>query len=236
MDVDVAFFSTMRIPILAGRTFDPHEDRDAAVIISRRGALAMYGTLDVLGLGFPKGEQNRKIVGIAGDARLFSIQASDMAELYQPLLPQHAGAMLIRATADPARLVAPLRSAARAADARVVPEVRLMRDDFERALKVPRLASSIAGLTGILALGLACVGIFGIVSHSASLRTKEIGIRMALGANGESIVRTLLRHTLWSGGLGMSLGLAGGWPAGASLPASLSTYNPSTSQPIQPPH
>ena len=99
MDVDAAFFSTMRIPILAGRTFDPHEDWDAAVIISRRGALAMYGTLDVLGLGFPKGEQNRKIVGIAGDARLFSIQASDMAELYQPLLPQHAGAMLIQATA-----------------------------------------------------------------------------------------------------------------------------------------
>jgi hypothetical protein len=217
LSVDADFFSTMGIPIVAGRTFDRRDGEDGSVIISRRGALAMYGTIDVLGLGFPKGLQVSTIVGVAGDARLFRIQATDMVELYRPLPPNQGGVLLVRARGDPARLLAPLRAAARSADARVVPAVRLMRDDFNRALQAPRLASSIAGLTGMLALGLACVGIFALVSHSAGLRTKEIGIRMALGADGGSIVHLLLRRTFRSGALGMSLGLAGGWPAGAAL-------------------
>jgi ABC-type antimicrobial peptide transport system permease subunit len=98
-----------------------------------------------------------------------------------------------------------------------VPEIRLLRDDFDRALYQPRLASTIVGVTALVALALASVGIFGIVSHGAGLRTREIGIRLALGAHAGSIVRTLLRPTLWSGATGAVLGLAGGWPAGRAF-------------------
>jgi ABC-type antimicrobial peptide transport system permease subunit len=156
-------------------------------------------------------------VGVAGDAQLSKLQATDMAELYRPLPPGQGNALIVRAREDPARLLAPLRNAARAADPAVAPDVRLMRDDFDRALRAPRLASSIVGITALAALVLASIGIFGIVSYGAGLRTKEIGIRLALGANAGSIIRILLRHTVWTGVAGAILGLAGGWPAGRAF-------------------
>jgi macrolide transport system ATP-binding/permease protein len=213
ISVDSAFFSTLQIPILAGRAFERGDSPKTAVIVSRRGALGMYGTLDILGQGFPKGQASPQVVGVAGDAQLSQIQATDMAELYWPLQVGQANAMLVRTNGDPSRLLVPLRDAARATDPRVVPEIRLLRDDFDRALQQPRLASTIVGVTALVALALATVGIFGVVSYGAGLRIKEIGIRLALGAHAGSIVRTLLRPTLWSGAVGAVLGLAGSWPA-----------------------
>ena len=92
-----------------------------------------------------------------------------------------------------------------------------MRDDFDRALQPARLGSAVASLTALVALALTSVGIFGLVSYGAGQRTKEIGIRLALGANRGSIARILLRHTLWSGAVGAILGLVGGWPAGRAF-------------------
>jgi putative ABC transport system permease protein len=216
-NVDANFFSTLRIPIVAGRAFEPGDDEKNAVMVSKRGALEMFGTLDVVGRGFQKGRTSPKVVGVAADARLSNIQATDMAELYWPLRPGQANAMIVRAKTDPSRLLVPLRDAARVADERVLPAVRLMRDDFERELRTPRLASGVAAVTALLALGLACVGIFGVVSYGVGLRTKEIGIRLALGADAGSILRALLRYTLWSGAVGVLVGLAGGWPAGRTF-------------------
>ena len=128
-----------------------------------------------------------------------------------PIGSDVAGASLIvRARGDPALLVAPLREAARAANPRVVPEIRLMRDDFDRTLRGPSIAGWIAGLVSLLALALACLGLFGVVSHGARVRTKEVGIRLALGAQGGEIVRMLLRQTVWAAAAGTTLGIAGG--------------------------
>jgi predicted permease len=210
--VEPAFFSTMRIPMIAGRPFRQDDTAETAAILSRRGALEMYGTLDVLGQGFPEGASAPVVVGIAGDAQLGRAQATDVVELYQPLRSGAAVGMLVRSRSDPAALVAPLREAARAADARVLPQVRLLRDDFNRAVEAPRLASTIAGLIALIAPGLTAVGIFGVVSYAAGLRTKEIGIRLALGAERGAIVRLLLRNTLRASAVGLSLGLIAGWP------------------------
>lgn len=116
ISIDSAFFCTLQIPILAGRAFERGDNPKTAVIVSRRGALGMYGTLDILGQGFPKGQASPKVVGIAADAQLSQIQATDMAELYWPLQVGQANAMLVRAKGDPSRLLAPLRDAARATD------------------------------------------------------------------------------------------------------------------------
>jgi putative ABC transport system permease protein len=232
--VEPAFFSVMRIPIVAGRVFGSDDDPLKTTIVSRRVAIEMYGTLDVVGRLFPKDEPRLAIVGVAGDAHFVNLRAPDAAERYVPLGRDRARAsLLVRARTDPARLLAPLRQASRSADARVLPDVRLMRDDYVDLVRLPRLLSSMAGGISAIALGLVCLGIFGVVSHGARLRTKEVGIRLALGAPRGAVVGTLLRRTAWSAAAGLAggLGIAGALAMTGTLggaPFYLETRDPMT--------
>lgn len=212
--VEPGFFTLMRIPVLVGRDFGPEDDRQTAVIIGEKVAREMYGTTDVIGQGFPKGTAQPVIVGVVGDAPLIEVQATNRGERYAPLHGaslEHA-VLLARATTDPANLLVPMREASRTADVRVLAQARLMRNDFEAQLQGPRLASAVTGLVALLALSLACVGIFGVVSYGAGLRTKEVGIRLALGATPTSVVRVLSSSIAWSICIGVVIGLAAAWP------------------------
>jgi hypothetical protein len=232
MSVEPGFFALMRIPLLAGRDFVPSDDPRTAVILSRRAALEVYGTLDVLGRGFPKSvrkEQAKVIVGVVGDAHTIKITANNVAEMYSPLHPERYAQfqLIARARTDAQRLTGPMRQAARAADDRVLAEVTLMRAEFDKKLRPSRLASAIAALTGLLALTLACLGIYGVVSFGAALRTKEIGIRMALGASRPAVVRMLVRQQAWPLLLGVLAGMAGALPVGRVLQGEPFYLNPS---------
>jgi hypothetical protein len=221
----------MRIPILAGRDLLPSDDHRTAVIVSRRVALEMYGTLDVLGRGFPKTDPTQTSVGVVGDAHLIKVTATDVGEQYSPLDPSHYEhfVLVARARSDPVRLLGPMRQLSTAADNRVLARASLMRADFDKRLQPPRLAGSIAALTGLLALSLACLGIYGVVSFGAALRTREIGIRMALGSSRGAILRLLARQQAWPLLLGMIVGLAGAVPVAIGLqrePLYLSPIDP----------
>jgi len=214
--VDPEYFSTMRIPLLRGRTFAAGDETSA--IVSRRLAMEMYGSLEVLGLGFPKSQPNATIVGVAADAHTIKVNATDVAELYLPLKDEDFSTVFLvaRARSDPARLPPVLREAARL-DSRVIPSVRLMRDDFDRRVRGARIAGAVASGIGAMTLVLACLGIFGVVSYSVALRTKEIGIRTALGALRPSLVLTILRQVLTPVVIGMAIGLLAAVPAGLAL-------------------
>jgi predicted permease len=219
MRVDPAFFELLNIPLLAGRNFTATDDR-SVVIISRRVALKMYGTLDVLGKRYPRTDQGRNartIIGIAGDASVMQPRASNSAEEYMILDAAHLpeAALLVRSRTDPQRLLTPLRQAAKSGDRRVSADTRLLASEYEAKLRGPRLASTIAGLVAGLVLTLACLGIFGVVAYAVKLRTKEIGIRRALGAGAPDVYGTLLRQLAWPVGIGTLLGTATGF--GASL-------------------
>jgi predicted permease len=210
VDVEPSFFSVMRIPLLSGRLFDRRDDPQSPVIVSRRVALEMYGAIDVVGRGFPIDAPEREIIGVVGDAHFVNLRAPDAAEMYMPLGRDTAGAsLLVRARTDPAPLLAPLRAASRSADPRVLPHVRMMRDDYLQLLRAPRLASALAASVSALALGLACLGVTGVVAHAARLRRKEIGIRLALGASRGAITRTLFQRTVRAAAIGLTLGLGG---------------------------
>jgi predicted permease len=231
IDAEPGFFALMKIPVLVGRDFVPSDDYRSTVIISRRVAMEMYGKLDVLGKSFPKSvtkEHAKTIVGVAGDAHMLKIAATDLGEMYSPLNPAgYANYQLIaRARTDAERLIGPMRRAARATDDRVLAQATLMRAEFHEKLRVPRLASSIAGLTGLLALRLACIGIYGVVAFSAARRTKEIGIRMALGATRPAVLRMLVRQQAWPLLLGVVIGMAGAIPAGRALQGEPFYLNP----------
>lgn len=124
--------------------------------------------------------------------------------------------MIARARSDAARLLPILREAA-TIDPRVIPTARAMQGDFDREMQGPRMASTIAGGIGILTLALACLGIFGVVSYGVSLRTKEIGIRVALGAQQPALLRSIVRQVLTPVGIGALIGLVLAIPAGLVL-------------------
>lgn len=212
------YFALMEIPIIAGRTFAAGDPAASTAIVSRALALRMYGTTDVLGRGFPVSEPVRTIIGIAADAHSLKVTATNVAELYQPLAAEDYNLvyLLARARGDAAELIPAMREAARL-DPRVLPAVRLMRNDFDLRMRGPRLSSGIALGVGLITLVLACLGIFGVVSYGVALRTKEIGIHLALGARQSSIVRLVMRHVLSPVGVGVLIGLAAAVPAGRAL-------------------
>jgi predicted permease len=228
--IDPSYFAVMRIPLIAGRTFASNDGSAATAIISRRLALAMYGSLDVLGKGFPRSAPSRTIVGVAADAHTIVVTATDVAEVYTPLATSdynHA-VLIARARSDPARLLPILRLAG-GHDSRIMPTVGLLRDDFIRRTRPPRIAAAVVGAIGTLTLLLTSLGIFGVVSYSAILRKKEIGIHLALGASRSVVVPVIIRQTLTPIAAGIAAGLLTAFPAGlvlSSEPFYLSPLDP----------
>jgi predicted permease len=218
MHVEPAFFSLLEIPRLSGRTFVPTDDR-SVVIISRQVALTMYGTLDVLGKGYPRSEPTRTIVGVVADASPMRAGAVAAGQEYMPIGRGHysSAVLLAKSRTSPQALPGRLLAAARAADPRVLPRTWLLADAYADAMKWPQLACTIAGLVAVLVLALACLGILGVVACTVKLRAKEIGIRRALGAGGSRVVADLVRQLTWPVAIGMVMGTAAGLVASRLL-------------------
>jgi putative ABC transport system permease protein len=229
--VDPEYFSTMQIPLVSGRIFNAGEPD--AVIISRRLALEMYGTLDVLGREFPVSAGGRSkssapvaslsapegtVVAVAADAHSIKVDANDVAELYRPLKIEDFSEveLVARARTDADRLLPILREAAMM-DPRVIPASRAMHEDFDRHMQGPRIAGALSAGIGLLTLALACLGIFGVVSYGVALRTKEIGIRVALGAQQPALLRAIVRQVLTPVVIGAAIGIVLAIPTGMVL-------------------
>ena len=228
--VDPQFFSVLGIPMLAGRSFEASDDPATAVVISRALAQAMYGTIGVIGKGFPRSEPRHTIVGVAGDTSAVRPGASGVADLYRPLASQdyERAVLVTRARTSPEAALPILREAAKI-DARVFIATRLLRDDFDRRLSSMRIAGGIGGAIGLLTLLLACIGIFGVISYGVTLRTKEIGIHLALGASRLEVLRVVTRHIGSPVSIGMAIGAAAAIPIALGLaqsPLQLSVTDP----------
>ena len=229
--VDAEYFATMQIPLLSGRLFKANEQD--AVIVSHRLALEMYGTLDVLGKGFPVTTGARSpssadaaklradqgiIIGVAADAHSIKVDANDVAELYRSLKVDDFSyvELVARARTDADRLLPILREAAMM-DPRVIPAARAMHEDFDKHMQGPRMASGLSAAIGLLTLALACLGLFGVVSYGVALRTKEIGIRVALGAQQPALLRAIVRQVLTPVFVGVAIGILLAIPAAMVL-------------------
>jgi predicted permease len=213
--IEPQFFDLMRVPLITGRTFDASDTPDSSVILSKRLAIAVYGTVDVLGKRFPRTSRStdnriRTIVGIVDDAHSAQFDAPNAAELYLPMDAaqlRRSAVMIVRARTDPRLLLAPMRDASRAIDSRLLVEAHLMSRDFETKLRDRAVMSSVVAALGSMTLLLACIGVFGVISYSSSLRRKEISIRLALGANRRSLLVLLMKQSLGPAAVGGAGGL-----------------------------
>ena len=206
--VDPEFFKTMSIPLLAGRNLARGDTQ--ALIISKSLA-DQWPTSTPLGGAFQMGNSSFTVVGVSGSARLVALQDAEAVEAYYLAGETDLASMVVvlKAVGPPEGLLPFVGSIARSVDPRVMPEVQLMKSSFKRKMEGAQNAALTVGVLGFAALMLASLGIVGLVSYAISQRRKEIGIRMALGANRAQVLLLGMTQLTRPVCVGLVLGVGG---------------------------
>ena len=226
------FFQTLKIPVLLGRDFN---DRDIAGapkvgIVNQKFVKRYFGDANPLGrhvgMGIDPGTKTDiQIVGVVGDTKYESMRDEIPYELYIPSEQKgfaDGGTIYVRSQGDPTRVFNSLRTAVREVDATVpMYDLRTLDDQMEISLLTERLLATLSSVFGCLATLLATLGLYGVMAFMVARRTREIGIRMALGAGQGSVVWMVLRETLTLAGLGVAIGLAGAYAVTRLIQAQL---------------
>ncbi|HKX26260.1 MAG TPA: FtsX-like permease family protein, partial [Blastocatellia bacterium] len=203
------YFTALGIPLLSGRTFTEQELRDnrMAVIINEVIARRHWQGENPVGKTLWAGGGIKEIVGVVKDQTL--LNAANEPYLYFPVQPKDRLGLriLVKSDAEPAALAAILRTTIQSLDPKLKFNVRQFEDELKAAFEPLRVGASLSSLAGVLALALAVMGLSGVTAFVVVQRTREIGIRMALGAQASDVVRLVLRQGLWLVIVGVAIGL-----------------------------
>ncbi|HKY27253.1 MAG TPA: ABC transporter permease [Pyrinomonadaceae bacterium] len=215
--VDENYFQTLGIPLIAGRMFDNRDKADSTgvVIIGKTVADRIFAGRDPIGrrinyASFPG--QADLIVGVVGDVKIAGLDEAIKPVLYYPFpqSPSMATNLVVRTTVDPSSLAGPIGNEIRRLEPDVaVFGVREMEDliNASPAAFMRRFPALLIGIFAFVAIVLASIGIYGVVSYSVSQQTHYIGVRMALGAQTSDILRMVLRQGLVLAFLGTAIGV-----------------------------
>ena len=208
------YFRTLRIPLRSGRTFTDRDLDGPVVIVNETMARRFWPGRDAVGLKFITGPWGphptwSTIVGVVGDVKQFGLDSEPSFDLYYPVIaPQF---LVVRASGDLQSLAPAVRRAVHEAGAGIaIPEMRTMDDVVRESARSRRWTMDLLAAFAGLALLLALLGVYGVMTWAVSQRTREIGIRMALGAEKQNVVRAMVRYGVERTALGIGLGVAGG--------------------------
>jgi predicted permease len=216
------FFKTLKIPILLGRDFTERDDAGAPKvgIVNQKFVKRYFGGANPLGrhigMGIDPGtKMDIQIVGVVGDTKYESMRDEIPYEVYVPNAQQrfaNSATVYLRIQGDPALAFNMVRGAMRSVDSAVpVYDMRTLDHVMDISLLTDRLLATLSTVFGCLATLLAALGLYGVMAFMVTRRTREIGIRMALGAEKSSVVWMVLRETLTLAGIGMAIGAAGAY-------------------------
>jgi predicted permease len=214
-EVRPGFFRTMAVPLLRGRDFTP-QDRDV-VIVSESYAARIWPGKDPLQQLYESGDQKLPVIGVAGNARMVSMHDGNAAEMYTPIKDKNlsVAVVLVRTSQRMENFIPVLGGIARSLDPVISPQIQPIKEAFAEKIGISgKIAAVISGM-GVLALLLATIGLYGVIAFNVSQRTREIGIRIALGATALRVVHTVVVQFLWPISVAMVAGL--GVAAAASV-------------------
>jgi predicted permease len=217
------FFKTLRIPVLLGRDFT---DRDATgapkvAIVNQKFAKRYFGAAEPLGrhigMGIDPGTKTDiEIVGVVGDTKYENMREEIPEEMYVPATQGgigNGGTIYARVAGDRTRAFQTLRTEVSSVDSSVpVYDFRTLSDQLDISLLTERLLATLSTVFGVLATLLAALGLYGVMAFLVARRTREIGIRMALGAARQDVLWMVLRETLTVAAMGVAAGLVAAWP------------------------
>jgi predicted permease len=203
--VDTDFFRTMEIPLLHGRNLRPGETN--AVILSESLARRQFPNQDPVGQRF----WDKEVVAVAANARTMALNDGDAVEMYQAAQTTDMPNMivLVKTAGAPDSVPPIVKSIAESIDPKLFTYLRFLKSDFHRNVQQVENAAMVVSLLGIAAVLLAGIGLLGLVAYAVSERTKEIAIRIALGAQPGHVLSAILRQFVWPVALGLIVGVAG---------------------------
>jgi predicted permease len=226
--VSPGYFAALRMPLSRGRDFTSQDSADApgVIIINEAMARSVWHTTDVLGRQFQSGDGGSgdatlTVVGVAPDAQVDTLGEAVPPMVYVPLAQRYLSRVSLVVTSSRGGVVPDVRRLVRELDPNLPVISAMPLGEVTAVMLVPqRIAAAVAASLGLVVLLLAAIGIYGVTSYNVGRRVREIGIRMALGADRERVLRLVLRQGLALTATGVAIGVLAG-AAGAQVLRSL---------------
>jgi putative ABC transport system permease protein len=218
--VTPGYLEALQVPLLRGRMFGPGDGADSGrkvTLVNRALAETLWPRQDPLGKRVsvnapPDRPDWREVVGVVGDMRHGPLESPARIAMYEPHAQARDGtlAVVVRSRGDPLSLVPRVREMVRALDPTIpVYDVRSMAQHLGESLGTRRFHVFLIGVFSLLAIALAGVGLYGVISYAVAQRTGEIGVRMALGAQQAQVARMMIGQALTLAAIGIAVGTAG---------------------------
>lgn len=214
--IGAGYFETMGIPLLRGRDFNNQTDDQHVAIINEGMAANLFHGQDPIGQTITENKNSYTVIGVARNSKLRTIGEKDEHCVYFFLNAATEKAnsffgitVLVKTSGDPLVAARRVREQISALDQNMaVFNTETMQEHVDKSLLLPRMSALLLGIFGAVGLTLAAIGLYGVMSYSVRRRTREIGIRMALGAKPPAVLRMVFRQGLVLTGIGLAIGLS----------------------------
>jgi predicted permease len=218
-NVEPKFFETMGIPLLKGRDFNAQDRADApkVAVINETLARDFFGNDNPLGRRIGIGEKpEREIIGVIKDTKYIDLKKQAPRTVYVPIAQTTIWStertLHVRTAGEPTNLIAAIRHEVETLDKNLpIYNVRTFTELVAQSIYQERLIATLSSFFGLLALLLASLGLYGVMAYSVTRRTREIGIRLALGAQTSDVLKLVVRQGMTLALIGIGLGIAAAW-------------------------